>query len=168
MSQSKQLEPNPTSKREKKHPSNLYIYYLLAPHFCNNARDSLWSECLAYLTQLPLLQLLFFFSCPFPLLPRGARATKIFGPTLQLFNKSPGTLQRRSFTNLRVAQQPALNAPRPRYSLDSQPRAVSSDFELLKMAFASSQPGAGFGGGQSANVQLGPELQEIQTQVWCT
>ncbi|PGH36795.1 hypothetical protein GX50_00455 [[Emmonsia] crescens] len=32
------------------------------------------------------------------------------------------------------------------------------------MAFASSQPGAGFGGGQSANVQLGPELQEIQTQ----
>ncbi|PGH06437.1 hypothetical protein AJ79_06527 [Helicocarpus griseus UAMH5409] len=31
------------------------------------------------------------------------------------------------------------------------------------MAFAS-QPGAGFGGGQGAKVQLGPELQEIQTQ----
>ncbi|OAX82558.1 hypothetical protein ACJ72_03087 [Emergomyces africanus] len=32
------------------------------------------------------------------------------------------------------------------------------------MAFASSQPAAGFGGSQAAKVQLGPELQEIQTQ----
>ncbi|OJD14626.1 hypothetical protein AJ78_05056 [Emergomyces pasteurianus Ep9510] len=32
------------------------------------------------------------------------------------------------------------------------------------MAFASQQPGAGFGGTQAANVQLGPQLQEIQTQ----
>ncbi|KAL2374172.1 hypothetical protein RJ035_006918 [Blastomyces gilchristii] len=32
------------------------------------------------------------------------------------------------------------------------------------MAFSSSQPAAGFGSTQAGNVQLGPELQEIQTQ----
>ncbi|EEH11478.1 conserved hypothetical protein [Histoplasma capsulatum G186AR] len=36
------------------------------------------------------------------------------------------------------------------------------------MAFSSSQPSAAFGGGQASTVQLGPELQEIQTQARCT
>ncbi|KAK2744432.1 hypothetical protein FQN55_006759 [Onygenales sp. PD_40] len=87
-------------------------------------------------------------------------ASKIFGPTFQLFNRSPGALPRRSFTNLRAAASPP-NVPKTRYSLDSKTRTVSSDYEVLKMAFG--QPGPGFGG-QGAKVQLGPELQEIQTQ----
>lgn len=96
------------------------------------------------------------------------RSIKIFGPTLQLFNRSPQALHRRSFTFHNITSPTSkINVPKSSPSLKTKPRAISVDYDRLKMAF--SLGGGNFGGpAQSTgnqNAQIGPELHEIQTQV---
>lgn len=86
----------------------------------------------------------------------------IFARTLHLFNRSPQTLQRRSFSST-PPSSPSLNASRTGSPLSAQSRHVSADFDRFKMAFNSfgaSNPADG-----SAPAELGPELSEVYTDV---
>lgn len=87
---------------------------------------------------------------------------KIFQRTLHLFNRSPQTLQRRSFSPT-PPSSPSLNASKTGSPLGDHSRSVSGDFNQLRMAFS------GFGNsnpaGGSAQAELGPELSDVFTDV---
>lgn len=91
-----------------------------------------------------------------PSLLLGRDRVTIFARTLQLFNRSPQALPRRSFSST-PPSSPSLNASRTNSPLGDSPRTVSADHHRLKMAFNLVQSHSG--------AELGPELSDVFTDV---
>ena len=94
-----------------------------------------------------------------PLVGRGR--VRIFARTLQLFNRSPQALHRRSFSST-PPSSPSLNASRANPPLGDHSRSVSADYNRLRMAFS---VGASNSAGGGAPAELGPELSDVYTDV---
>lgn len=106
------------------------------------------------------------YSLPLPLrlpsLGQREATLKIFQRTLHLFNRSPQTLQRRSFSPT-PPSSPSLNASKTGSPLGDHSRSVSGDYDKLRMAFSSFGNSNSAGGGAPA--ELGPELSDFFTDV---